>query len=64
MTGSSLVDALIVASVTIAWLFVYKARHKHTDADQLKAREQRRPHEQQARLGRSESVAKLSDSRP
>jgi hypothetical protein len=32
MTGSSLVDALIVASLIIAWLFVYKPWHKHTDA--------------------------------
>jgi hypothetical protein len=33
MTGSSLLDALIVASLIIGWLFVYKAWKKHTDAD-------------------------------
>ena len=47
MTGSSLVDALIVASLIIAWLFVYKfgtSTHGR-------------------RLGRAESVGKLADPR-
>jgi hypothetical protein len=39
MTGL-LVVALIVASlIIVAWLVVYEARHKDTDADQLKARQ-------------------------
>jgi hypothetical protein len=30
MTASLIPDAFIVASLIIAWLFVYKARQKHT----------------------------------
>ncbi len=37
MTGL-LVVALIVALLVIAWLLVYRARHKYTDADLVEAR--------------------------